>query len=305
MQPGKLYMVYLAASTTALEFHKKAGASLWTTSTSVAPASGSIASQSNWNAIANPALYYANMTTGAADGDVLKYNGNDAYVVASSTNMVVGQPIFAQVSTPNTVVATPVGGSSPAPYRRAPQTATDANNRFVVELTHNGNLADRLIVQTAEEKANEYVIGKDLAKMGVSTKVAQMWMERYNTKLCKNTVEMYGAEVNYPLTISAPVAGEYIITNVNANTNTDFALYLTQNGVVIANLSEGDYTLYLNGSTTCEYGLRIGARAPQTATGVDEAVVDAQGEIKKVLIDNKVYIIRGNNVYTVDGQMVK
>ncbi len=305
MQPGKLYMVYLAASTTALEFHKKAGASLWTTSTSVAPASGSIASQSNWNAIANPALYYANMTTGAADGDVLKYNGNDAYVVASSTNMVVGQPIFAQVSTPNTVVATPVGGSSPAPYRRAPQTATDANNRLVVELTHNGNLADRLIVQTAEEKANEYVIGKDLAKMGVSTKVAQMWMERYNTKLCKNTVEMYGAVVNYPLTISAPVAGEYIITNVNANTNTDFALYLTQNGVVIANLSEGDYTLYLNGGTTHEYGLRIGARAPQTTTGVDEAVVDAQGEIKKVLIDNKVYIIRGNNVYTVDGQMVK
>ncbi len=141
--------------------------------------------------------------------------------------------------------------------------------------------------------------------MGVSTKVAQMWMERYNTKLCKNTVEMYGAVVNYPLTISAPVAGEYIITNVNANTNTDFALYLTQNGVVIANLSEGDYTLYLNGGTTHEYGLRIGARAPQTTTGVDEAVVDAQGEIKKVLIDNKVYIIRGNNVYTVDGQMVK
>ncbi len=131
MMPGKLYMVYLAAGTTALEFHKKEGASLWTTSTSVAPASGSVANQENWNAIANPALYYANMTTGAADDDVLKYNGNDAYVVASSTNMVVGQPIFAQVSTPNTVVATPVGGSSPAPYRRAPQTATDANNRFV------------------------------------------------------------------------------------------------------------------------------------------------------------------------------
>lgn len=307
MQPGKLYMIWFKyEQTTAVEFHKKDGASLWTTSTSVALANGSVENQRNWNAIANPALYYADMATGAADGDVLKYNGNDAYMVASSTNMVVGQPIFAQVSTASTVAAEPVGGGAGMPaYRRAPQTATEANNRFVVELTHNGKLADRLIVQTAEEKANEYVIGKDLSKMSVSTKVAQMWMERYNTKLCKNTVEMNGEAVNYPLVISAPVAGEYIISNANVNANAGYALYLTQNGVVIANLSEGDYTLYLNGGTTHEYGLRIGARAPQTATCVDEAVVDAQGEIKKVLIDNKVYIIRGNNVYTVDGQMVK
>lgn len=306
MQPGKLYMIWFKyAQTPAVEFHKKEGASLWTTSTSVAPASG-IASQSNWNAIANPALYHASMTIEDAYGDVLKYNGSDSYILASSTNMVVGQPIFAQVSSSSTVVATPVGGgSSPAPYHRAPQTATEANNRFVVELTHNGKLADRLIVQTAEEKANEYVIGKDLSKMSVSTKVAQMWMERYNTKLCKNTVEMNGEAVNYPLAISAPVAGEYIISNANVNANAGYALYLTQNGVVIANLSEGDYTLYLNGGTTHEYGLRIGARAPQTATGMDEAVVNAQGDIKKVLIDNKVFIIRGNHVYSVDGQLVK
>ena len=37
----------------------------------------------------------------------------------------------------------------------------------------------------------------------------------------------------------------------------------------------------------------------------DEAVVDAKGETRKVLIDNKVYIIRGENVYTIDGQLVK
>ena len=305
MQPGKLYMIWFRNAQTAVEFHKKAGASIWTTSTSVALADGSNANQSNWNAIANPALYHADLSTGAADGDVLKYNGNDSYVLGSTSNMIVGEPMFVQVSSPATVVAVQIGGASPAPYHRAPQAATDANNRFVVELTHNGKLADRLIVQTAEEKANEYVIGKDLAKMGVSTKVAQMWMERYNTKLCKNTVEMYGAVVNYPLAISAPVAGEYIISNANVNANAGYALYLTQNGVVIANLSEGDYTLYLNGGTTHEYGLRIGARAPQVATGMDEAVVDAQGETQKVLIDNKVFIIRGNNVYTVDGQMVK
>ena len=303
MEPGKLYMVYLAAGTTALEFHKKDGASIWTTSTSVSTASGSIAEQSNWNAIANPALYYANMETGATDGDVLKYNGSDSYVVASSSNMVVGQPIFAQVSSPSTVEATPVGSGSSAPYRRVPQETT-ADNRFVVELTYNGNLADRMIVQTAEEKANEYVIGMDLAKMSVSTKVAQMWMNRYDAKLCKNTVELNGYHADYPLSISAPVAGEYILTATQQRGYEE--LYLTHNGEAIWNLSESDYVLMLENGTDANYGLRISVKnSPQVTTGVDEAIVDAKGETRKVLIINQVFIIRGNNVYSIDGQLVK
>ena len=303
MEPGKLYMVYLAAGTDALEFHKKAGASIWTTSTSVSTASGSEALQENWNAIANPALYYADMTIANTYGDVLKYNGNDAYVVASSTNMVVGQPIFAQVTAASTVDATPVSGGSPAPAYRLAQQETTADNRFVVELTHNGNLADRMIVQTAEEKANEYVIGMDLAKMSVSTKVAQMWMSRYDAKLCKNTVEMTGDHVDYPLAISAPVAGEYILTATQQRGNEE--LYLTHNGEAIWNLSERDYVLMLENGTDANYGLRICLKAPQVTTGMDEAIVDAQGETRKVLINDQVFIIRGDKVYSVDGQLVK
>ena len=33
--------------------------------------------------------------------------------------------------------------------------------------------------------------------------------------------------------------------------------------------------------------------------------IDANGEIRKMLIDNHVYIIRGNEVYTIEGQLVK
>ena len=302
MQPGKLYMIYLKSAQSSLDFYKKAGASLCTTSTSVSTASGSVELQKNWNAIANPALYYANMVTGAADGDVLKYNGNDSYVVASSTNMVVGQPIFAQVSSSSTVEATPVGGSSPAPYRRAPQ-AGEANSRFVVELTHNGNLADRLIVQTADEKDNEYVIGQDLSKMGISAKVAQMWINRYDAKLCKNTVALQGESVEYPLNISAPVAGGYVLSA--SQERGDATIYLTYNGEAIWNLSESAYVANLNKGTDANYGLRISFKAPQITTGMDEAIVDAQGETMKVLINNQVFIIRGEKVYSIDGQLVK
>ena len=303
MQPGKLYMIWFRNAQTAVEFHKKAGASIWTTSTSVALADGSNANQSNWNAIANPALYHADLSTGAADGDVLKYNGNDSYVLGSTSNMIVGEPMFVQVSSPATVVAVQIGGASPAPYHRAPETTTEADNRFVVVLTQAGQLNDRMIVQTAEEKADTYVIGKDLAKMGVSAQNAQMWINRYDAKLCKNTLALQGESVEYPLNISAPQAGEYILSATQERGNA--TLYLTRNGEAIWNLSESDYVMTLEQGTTAEYGLRVSVKAPQVATGMDEAVVDAQGETQKVLIDNKVFIIRGNNVYTVDGQMVK
>lgn len=87
--------------------------------------------------------------------------------------------------------------------------------------------------------------------------------------------------------------------------NADYALYLTLNGEAIANLSDGAYVLNLNKGIASNYGLRVSARAPQTATGVDEAMVEAQGETRKVLIGNQIFIIRGDKVYGLDGRLVK
>lgn len=303
MEPGKLYMIYLTAAQSKLDFYKKANANVLTTQTAVSVTGGDD-SRANWNAIANPALYHATLSTGATN--VQKYNGNDSYIVGSTSNMIVGEPMFVQVSTPGTVVATPVGGASPAPYRRAPKTEDDT--KFVVELTQNGQLADRLIVETEEEKANEYVIGQDLAKFGVSSKVAQMWINRYDAKLCVNTVAPFNGVADYPLSIFAPKAGEYMIAINNSQFtmhNADYALYLTLNGEVIWNLSEGAYVLNLSKGTDNHYGLRISAKAPQVTTGVDEAVVEAQGETRKVLIGNQIFIIRGDKVYGLDGLLVK
>lgn len=300
MVPGKLYMIYLASGQSQLDFHKKAGADILTTETSVAITGGDD-SRANWNAIANPALYHANLSTGATN--VQKYNGNNSYIVGSTSAMIVGEPMFVQVTSASTVEATPVGGASPAPYRRAPKTEDDT--KFVVELTQNGQLADRMIVQTAEEKENCYVIGQDLAKFGVSTKVAQMWINRYDAKLCVNTVAPVNGTAEYPLGIFAPAAGEYTIHHTPYTSDSDYTLYLTYNGEAIWNLSDGAYVLNLNKGTDANYGLRVSARAPQVVTGVDEAIVDAQGDTQKVLINNQVFIIRGEKVYTVTGAKVE
>lgn len=301
MQPGKLYMIYLAYAKSSLEFHKTGGG-ISTTTLSLTTTSGS-GDKANWNAIANPALYHADLAISVianTEQDVLQYI-KGGYTPTTASNMIVGAPIFVQVNNPqSTVNANVHSGGAGAPAYRAPQAQT-ADNRFVVEITRNGMMNDRLIVQTADEKENTYVIGKDLAKMGVGTKTAQMWMNRYNTKLCKNTVEMANDRAEYPLSIYAPTAGEYTLTAAQQRGDVD--LYLTLNGEAIWNLSEGAYVVNLNKGTDANYGLRISAR--KTPTGVDEAIVDAQGETHKVLINNQVFIIRGDKVYSIDGQLLK
>lgn len=298
MQPGKLYLIYLASAKSSLEFHKTNGGIL-TTTLSVTITSGSGA-KANWNAIANPALYHANIDAGVEDYSEFINGGYTPGTYLSSTELIVGQPIFVQVITPNPSVTADVASSS-APYRRAQQAQT-ADSRFVIEITRNGLMNDRLIVQTADEKENTYVIGQDMAKMGVGTKTAQMWMERYSTKLCKNTVEMEDERAEYPLNIYAPAAGEYTLSAMQQRGDAD--LYLTMNGEAIWNLSNADYTLNLQKGTAANYGLRISVK--KTPTGVDEAIVDSKDAVAtKVLIGNQVFIIRGENVYSIDGQLVK
>jgi hypothetical protein len=77
------------------------------------------------------------------------------------------------------------------------------------------------------------------------------------------------------------------------------------NGEAIGNISEEDYTLTLDKGETNVYGLRIVVKAPGVVTGTDEAIVDAQGDTRKVIIDNHVFIIRGEQVYTIEGQKIK
>lgn len=303
--PGRLYMAYLEGNAAKLRFPKKEGADILNTSTDVHEYSSGTAADANWNGIANPAIFYAYLDhTGATVGQVFNADAQSYEAVALSNKLIVAKPIFVQAANNGTVsaVTTP---PAPAPVRRK-AVAESLNAEYQVEIASYGRMQDRLFINTNEDKeADTYTIGQDVLKFGVSDKVAQMWVNRYDAKLCMNTMAPVNSVAEFPLSIYAPVAGDYTIANASANANAEYALYLTYNGEAIWNLSEGAYTAYLEKGTTAQYGLRISAKAPQNATSVDEALVDAQGETKKVLIDNKVFIIRGDKVYSVDGQLVK
>ncbi|MBR3408961.1 MAG: hypothetical protein IKG86_08985 [Paludibacteraceae bacterium] len=330
LHPGRLYMMYFAAEgLQTVRFEKAAGADIMymnPLSVEAYPeATDNEDKDANWNGIANPRTYFASLSAGSATYAQVLNNGNlDDYFAGeespvyqtinlASSSFMVGKPVFLQATGNDPVVVTKettAGIVNAAPRRNRETGDTPEGIDAVYQLTIAADgkpVSDNIFVQaTEDEKADKYVIGKDLTKGGVAAKRAQMWVNRYNSKLSVNTQMLVDEEAIYPLGIFAPVDGEYTISIIQSSTSNDYNLYLTLNGEAIWNLSNGEYTLSLPQGNTADYGLRISARkSPTVATGIDEAVVDAQGETMKVLINNQVFIIRGDKVYSVDGQLVK
>ena len=225
-------------------------------------------------------------------------------------NYIVGKTVYVQVDNEQTITPTNGISHAAAPARRA-EKATDKKymvleDYYTVELTDANGVGSKLYVLPEEDKEDKYVIGHDLVKMGMSTKKAQIWVKRYDVNLGLNTTAPINEVASFPIYLYAPTAGEYTIS-LASQPDDEYTVYLTLNGEAIWNLSETPYVLSLNAGTQKNYGLRLTANhhSPAVTTGIDEAVVDAQGETRKVIIEDKVYIIRGNNVYSVDGQLVR
>lgn len=222
---------------------------------------------------------------------------------------VVGKPVFVQATESRSVVVTPViSGALSAPRRaNAPDLTEGIESIWQVSVgRENQPATDNLFLQIASEKENRYVLGQDLAKGSVAKTCPQMWIDRYDTKLSVNTQALTDNVAEYPLNVYVPETGEYILhSSESEGSKSDYALYLTYKGNAIWNLSVSDYPLALLKGNTTNYGLRICAKSPQLPTGVDEAVVDANGETRKVVIDGNVYIIRNGEVYTLTGKKVQ
>lgn len=326
MHPGKAYMMYFGSQFKTIRFEKTSTAPiLYTNDASAVKTVHTYdlgtgdAKDGNWNGIANPAVYHAKLNAGASFAQILGNGSLDAHfenpenpVYTTIDDManyecVVGKPIFVQVPSAQSIVVTSViDNAASAPRRAKTNNLPDGIDvRYAVHISLDGHAtSDNLFVQaTEEEKAETYVIGMDLAKGGVAKTIPQLWVDRYDSKLSANTQTFTNDIAEYPLSLYVPNEGEYVINT--DNTYADYNLYLMLDGAVIWNLSNSAYTISLPQGTTTGYGLRIGAKSPNVATGFEEAIVDANGETRKVIIEDKVYIIRHDNVYSVDGQLVK
>ena len=321
MHPGRLYMMYFDPGWKTIRFKAQDHSALIAAAPGVEhhDAVTGQTTDANWNGIANPKVYHAYLNASGITYAQVLNNGNlDDYqahnelspvystITFSTYRFVVGKPVFVQATNDVAVSITPAVAPSLAPRRvRAAGVPEGAEAVYQITIAAEDRPStDNLFIQTAEEKADAYVIGKDLAKGGVAKNNAQLWVNRYGVKLSVNTVAAVNGVYEYPLGLSIPTAGEYTIAIERAMGATE-DLYLTRDGEAIWNLSNGAYVGSFEKGTHDNYGLRVSAHAPQITTGIDEAVVDAKGETRKVVINDKVYIIRGEHIYNADGQLVK
>lgn len=299
LQPGTFYLMTVDGDRTTYRFKKVAGADIVATNSISYTAynGGGEDSDKGWNGIGNPTLFYGQININV---QVLNPNSYTYEVkMANSTNFVVGTPFFYQATTTSTISMGAVSGSAfYAPKRQAENEIKDVEISF-----GNEEFKDHLYISAREEATNNYEIGKDLAKMMMTStpSVAQIYGKAYNTNLCMIDAPLVNGQATYKFTLYAPVAGEYTITAPNME-NVD--IYLTKDDAIIWNISEDGYTLDMQQGFTTGYGLLLQVKAPEIATDIDNLSGNASC-VQKVVIDDHVYILRGEKMYDTTGKIVK
>ena len=123
-----------------------------------------------------------------------------------------------------------------------------------------------------------------------------------NEKLCVNEAVLTENQATFDLTLYAPKSGEYTISLADASDKG--TLYLTQNGIVIWNLSNGAYVAELTKGNNTEYGLLLAAKSPQVTTDI-EAVDANKANVQKLIVNGQLFVLKDGVMYNATGKKVK
>ena len=306
LQPGVFYLMTVDGNTKTFRFKaSKTGAMTQTTNMNVTAFNGSSTDDSDkgWNGIGNPDWISGTI---AKPVYVLDPYSNE-YVLrnASAFNFTVSTPFFyfdnaMTGATSQISMGEANAGSNYAPRRTLAKEIKDVEISFGNEV-----YKDLFYISASEDALNEFEQDEDQYKMRMSNtpKVAQIMGNAYGKQMAKIYAPMSNDQATYDLTLYAPQAGEYTIS-APAMENAD--LYLTQNGSIIWNLSTSEYTNNFAKGNNEGYGLLLMKKAPSVVTGIENGeLLNGANGVQKVIIDEHVYILRGGQMYDVNGKMVK
>ena len=260
-----------------------------------------------WNGLGNGTMSHIDLSAEGIDKVQIYNHSSNSYFPADIDEFtyVVGASYFVQAKQTNSVLNYSAG-TKDVSYYRAPQRNEDnENTEFKLSITPvDGSIAaDRLYVGASADAINSYEIGHDLTKFGTPTdsKVAQIWANAYDLKLCDIEMPLVNSSANCEMGLYAPNAGSYTLDVERAPENS--MLYLTYNGRAIWNLTYSPYVFDLTKGTTEGYGLKM--YVMQVATDV-ETVSGERLEVsgnRKVLIDDVIYIVTPEGkMYDVTGK---
>lgn len=300
MQPKKLYTIALDDdyNYNTLRMQKTAdGALVASESVTLNAYTGGDAINENWNGVGNGTLHHADA---GISGDFIQVyqSGDRTFLTVDKNNysLVVGSAFMVQETGTMTLSqATHNKLLAPSRYESAPATA--------IQIASEGKpFSDQLFITASETGGQAYTPGVDVAKAGElgSASVPQIWTNAYNSSLCVHEAQLINGKAQYKLSIYAPVAGTYTLTSKNIPA--DYSLYLTQNGMIVSELSD-TYTLDLSTGITTEYGLLL-TEIYNSPTGIENTQTD-KIQTTKIIRNGVLYILHNGKVYNAQGAKVK
>ena len=295
--PGTFYLMTVDGARTTYRFKKVKDAELIAPATKELKAytgTGDATKDHGWNGVGNPTLMHGTVAFAAQILDPISYTYQ--VIAASSAHFTVGTPFFIQAAADGAVAITAEGNSSLAPARRA-AAAVDK----VKVMLGNADYTDYLYVSASEDATNEYEIGKDLAKMTMTSTpiVPQIFAQAYGTYLCMVNAPMISNEATVALNLYAPAEGEYTLS---VEEQADATVYLLYNGNIVWNLSMSEYPIHLSQGDNAGYSLVV--RRENAPTDV-ENIFGADEQTEKFIYNGNLYILHEGKVFDAVGNVLK
>lgn len=304
MQPGICYTMTIDDVYPVYRFRKtKDGALNTSSSLSMTYTSGTGSSENwGWNSLGNGTLRHADLLASGINKVQVYDHARDSYTafLMSECSFVVGAAFFVQAVENASILTLESASHS---VLRAPAATRSYSDEHTLILTREGReeILDRLYLSATEEDKSSYLAGHDLAKFETSTSTPQMWCNAYGVKLCDAELPLVENTVDFPLSISAPSAATYTLSVSRMVENE--TLYLVQDGVIIWNLSDSDYTFDLAKGTNSSYSVRLIRRISQVTTDMEQLHDSATAD--KFLMNGALYILRDGVMYDALGHRVK
>lgn len=254
----------------------------------------------NWNAVGNTTLTYATISGNDLPDYVQTYiNGQSCYqvVYTQEAQFVVGCPFFFQAKENTTMVL-----NKPTTIADVHYAPRQTDRPICVRIAEEGRrFSDQMYITASEDAKYEYQLGIDLAKAGIGTKSAQLWINAYDQQLCVNDAPLVADEAYYEMNLYIPKAGNYELSLPYVPTNG--TLYLTEYGYPIWNLNESSYVFEAGIGTMVEYGLMF--KASQASAPTDVQTISGNDNAQKILKEQSIYIYKNGNIFNITGQKVK
>lgn len=316
---GKAYMIYIMDETiNTLRFKATTPSELFNNVDVEAVAftrfeGAAEATNWGWNFMAQPRLQNAEtqVTAGAWGGDVLiqvlENGGNDAGPDGGGSYYKT-KPTAGLIMAPFTSFmfqASATGNMNFLYNAAAEPTVKSAEaieyKYFIVNLSDENGNSDNFFASASEDaKIEGYELGRDLVKCGSSDNNLQICSSDFGLILTANDARLNGGVAEMPLRLSIPKAGNYSLQVTRAATFGN--IYLTKNGEVIADLTDGEaYQFAAAKGVNNQFGLRI-----ENGGGITTTAGDEKADINVYATEGIIYVngVKAAEVRNILGQMV-